>query len=206
METGTRRTQQQRSEATRGALLDAAIESLVELGFTKTTTLEVQKRAGVSRGALLYHFPSKAELLAATVQHLARLRGRQLKELSVGLPRGTARVEVVLDLLWESFNGPLFQIATELRFAARTDAELRPVLVEVERDLLDRVIVQARRLFGDELAALPGYPVAIDMTLQLMIGAATTAMLHGEHARIEALINQWKTIFPTLLEGGVNGK
>ncbi|MBW1880500.1 MAG: TetR/AcrR family transcriptional regulator [Deltaproteobacteria bacterium] len=186
--------------------MDAAIESLVDLGFAKTTTLEVQKRAGVSRGALLYHFPSKAELLAATVVHLAVLRGRQLKELAVGLPGGKARVEAVLDLLWESFRGPLFQIATELRFAARTDAELRPVLVEVERDLLDRVNAQARRLFGDELAALPGYPVALEMTLQLMIGAATTAMLHGEHVRVEALINQWKTIFPTLLEGGVNGK
>jgi AcrR family transcriptional regulator len=205
METGTRRTQQQRSEATRRAILDAAVESLVEAGFAKTTTLEVQKRANLSRGALLYHFPSKAELLAATVQHLAALRGRQLEELAVGLPRGTARVDAVLDLLWESFSGPLFQIATELRFAARTDAELRPVLVEVERDLLERVVAQAQRLFGPELVEKPGYPVAFEMTLQLMIGAATTAMLHGEHPRIEALINHWKTVFPTLLEGGVDG-
>jgi len=205
MENGTRRTQQQRSEATRGALLDAAIESLVELGFAKTTTLEVQKRAGVSRGALLYHFPSKAELLAATVAHLAELRGRQLKELAVGLPRGAERVDAVLDLLWESFSGPLFQIATELRFAARTDADLRPVLVEVERDLLERVEGQARRLFGSEVTAAAGYPAAFEMTLQLMIGAATTAMLHGEHPRIEALMNEWKTVFSMLLEGGVDG-
>src|SRR5215471_3557154 len=57
------RTQQQRRDETRRALLDAAVESLIDVGFARTTTLEVQRRADVSRGALLHHFPSKAELL-----------------------------------------------------------------------------------------------------------------------------------------------
>src|SRR6187402_1697681 len=65
------RTQQQRRDETRRALLDAAVESLIEVGFARTTTLEVQRRANVSRGALLHHFPSKAELLVAAVDHLA---------------------------------------------------------------------------------------------------------------------------------------
>jgi len=71
--------------------------------------------------------------------------------------------------------------------------------------LLNRVVTQARRLFGPEVTGLPGYPVAFDLTLQLMIGAATTAMLHGEHPRIDALIDEWKTVFSTLLQGGVDG-
>ena len=39
------RTQQQRRDGTRRALLDAAVESLIEVGFARTTTLEVQRRA-----------------------------------------------------------------------------------------------------------------------------------------------------------------
>jgi len=70
------RTQQQRREETRRALLDAAVESLIEVGFARTTTLEVQRRADVSRGALLHHFPSKAELLVAAVDHLAEMRAK----------------------------------------------------------------------------------------------------------------------------------
>src|SRR5690348_12172766 len=94
------RTNAQRRDETRRALLDAAVESLVQHGFAGTTTLEVQKKAGVSRGALLHHFPSKAELLVATIAHLAEMRGRDLKQRSTGLPSGPARIEAVLDLIW----------------------------------------------------------------------------------------------------------
>ena len=93
------RTQQQRRDETRRALLDAAVESLIEVGFARTTTLEVQRRADVSRGALLHHFPSKAELLVAAVDHLAEMRARELKVLSAQLPEGRARTDAVLGLL-----------------------------------------------------------------------------------------------------------
>src|SRR5512140_2120275 len=93
------RTQQQRRDETRRALLDAAVESLIEVGFARTTTLEVQRRAKVSRGALLHHFPSKAELLVAAVDHLAQMRARELKILATQLPqagaRSTARTDAV---------------------------------------------------------------------------------------------------------------
>jgi AcrR family transcriptional regulator len=72
----TPRTQAQRRDEMRRVLLDAAVDSLVEHGFAGTTTLEVQRRAGVSRGALLHHFPSKAELLVATIGHLAEMRAQ----------------------------------------------------------------------------------------------------------------------------------
>src|SRR5512140_1521509 len=80
------RTQQQRRDETRRALLDAAVESLIEVGFAHTTTLEVQRRAKVSRGALLHHFPSKAELLVAAVDHLAEMRAREMKAFASQLP------------------------------------------------------------------------------------------------------------------------
>ncbi len=51
----------------RSAILESAVSSLIEQGTAATTTLEVQRRAGVSRGALLHHFPTHASLLAATV-------------------------------------------------------------------------------------------------------------------------------------------
>src|SRR5688500_20301348 len=112
------RTQQQRREETRRALLDAAVESLIEVGFARTTTLEVQRRAEVSRGALLHHFPSKAELLVAAVDHLAEMRARELKQLAGQLPderASRARTDAVLDLLWQCFSGTFFQVAMEDR-------------------------------------------------------------------------------------------
>ena len=62
----------QQRDQTRQRLLDAAVTSLIERGVARTTTLEVQRRAGASRGALLHHFPSHAALLSATIGELVR--------------------------------------------------------------------------------------------------------------------------------------
>jgi AcrR family transcriptional regulator len=194
------RTQQQRRDETRRALLDAAVESLTEVGFARTTTLEVQRRANASRGALLHHFPSKIELLVAAVDHLAEMRARELKVLAAELPDGRSRTDAVLELLWQCFSGTFFQVAMELRTAARTDPELRPVLVAAERVLRDRIVNQARALFGGDVAKHPGLERAIDFTLQFMIGAAMTAQLHkDESGRLRELIEDFKALFPLLL-------
>ncbi|HEY4244604.1 MAG TPA: helix-turn-helix domain-containing protein [Kofleriaceae bacterium] len=193
------RTQQQRRDETRRALLDAAVESLIEVGFARTTTLEVQRRADVSRGALLHHFPSKAELLVAAVAHLAEMRARELKALSAVLPEGRARTDAVLDLLWQCFSGTFFQVAMELRTAARTDPELRPALVHAERVLRDGIVAQSKTLFGKDVSEHPGLPRALDLTLQFMIGTAMTAVLHGDKSGVTALIEDWKTLFTTML-------
>src|SRR5215468_6412296 len=209
------RTQQQRRDETRRALLDAAVESLIEVGFARTTTLEVQRRADVSRGALLHHFPSKAELLVAAVDHLAEMRAREMKAFASQLPpdRGDReaaahgepapgddpRTGAVLDLLWQCFSGTFFKVSMELRTAARTDPDLRRVLTAAERSLRDRIVAQSRTLFGRGVAEHPGLERALDLTLQLMIGAAMTSVLHGESSRLDDLIEDWKALFPLVL-------
>lgn len=229
------RTQQQRREETRRALLDAAVESLIEVGFARTTTLEVQRRADVSRGALLHHFPSKAELLVAAVDHLAEMRAREMKAFASQLPpdpgppdrpdrgergdRGErseagdmpgsdARSDAVLGLLWQCFSGTFFKVSMELRTAARTDPELRRVLTVAERQLRDRIVAQSRTLFGRAVAEHPRLERALDLTLQLMIGAAMTSVLHGQSSQLDVLIDDWKALFPLVLAnvaGGATG-
>lgn len=195
------RTQEERRAQTRNVLLEATVSCLVELGYARTTTLEVQKRAGVSRGALLHHFPCKAELLTATVKYLATLRGRELADKAAELPKGGAkeRIDAVLDLLWQSFSGPLFYVAIELRTAARTDNELRAVLTEVERVVHQRILDQSRQLFGDPIASEPGFDCALNMTLQLMIGSAMSMILHRDEKQARDLITGWKAIFRQIL-------
>lgn len=130
----TRRTQVERSAATRAALLDAAIACLVEEGYAKTTTRRIAERAGVTPGALQHHFASKAELLGETRRHLTIKAG---EELLAQMPSGTlsiqARNEQLLDRTWKLYKGPLLQAALELLVAARTDPELRATGVEAVR-------------------------------------------------------------------------
>ena len=62
--------QAQKSAMTRDRILDAAINCFITLGYTNVTTAKVASTAGVSRGAMLHHFPSKTELIQAAVEYL----------------------------------------------------------------------------------------------------------------------------------------
>ena len=62
--------QAQKSAMTRDRILDAAINCFINLGYTNVTTAKVASAAGVSRGAMLHHFPSKTELIQAAVEYL----------------------------------------------------------------------------------------------------------------------------------------
>src|SRR6478672_8781618 len=99
---------QARSIATRTALLDAALDSLVEGGYAATTTIETARRAGVSRGAQLHHFPTKAELLTTAVGHLFDRRRAEFLEAFEAIDPEADRLDAALDLLWSMFEGPAF--------------------------------------------------------------------------------------------------
>src|SRR6266550_8121506 len=109
---------QARTHATRRRLLDAAVEELLEHGYVGLTTPAVARRAGISRGAQQNYFPHKTTLVAEAVRHLALRQCDGLRERVAEVPRGRARVQAGLDILFEQYSGPLFAAVVELSLAA----------------------------------------------------------------------------------------
>lgn len=178
-------TQAERSASTRARLLDATAECLAELGYARTSTTEVARRAGVSRGAQLHHFPTKAELVAAAVDHVLERRVEEFRTLIATVPDGPNRIEAAIDLLWSMFRGPTFEAWYELNTAARTDPELRPHVARVA-DLLDE---RVRDAFHDLFTPPPGqvptplyYEVAPAFLFAVLEGLATQQMSGGTRA------------------------
>jgi AcrR family transcriptional regulator len=171
--TPTGRPLQARAQVTRQALLDAALDVLVEKGYAATSTTEVAKRAGVSRGAQLHHFPTKQELLTAAVGHLLSRRVEDFRKALCSLDPGTDVREAAIDVLWQMYQGPCFVAWTELWLAARTDPELREVLLEVDRQFDEETLVAYREVLPPEARADPWLQeIARVFTFVLMDGLA----------------------------------
>ncbi|WP_279103517.1 TetR/AcrR family transcriptional regulator [Gordonia paraffinivorans] len=183
--TPRRRTQAERTAATRARVLDAAIEALVEVGYAGTTTQEVNRRAGVSRGALLHHFPTRESLVVAAVDHLVE---RRLAEV-LSRPRTG---EEGLEVLVEAFSGPLFDAALELWVAARTDVNLRTAMIPLEKKVSDALAVGGAELFGDRYT-----PEELELSIELARGLAVSRILRSPEADreyIDRLLPIWKDL------------
>ena len=168
--------------ATRAALLDAAVDCLVDRGYAATTTIETARRAGVSRGAQLHHFPTKAQLLATAVEHLFDRRRSEFLDAFAAIDPQTDRLDAAVDLLWSMFQGPAFVAWTELWVAARTDPELAATVLAVER----RFTAETRAMFTEMFPAEPGadpllYGIARDFAFAVVTGVAMQRLFpHGE--------------------------
>lgn len=182
-----RRSQADRSAATRTALLEATLACLVEEGYANTTTARIAERAGVSRGAHLHHFQTRDALLAAAAEHLAERRHEELLEAAKRLPRGADRIERGLDLVWSSYANPSYQAALELWTHARTDPELRDKLVPIERALDRHTVRLARELFPD-IADHDDFEQLLELAAATIRGLVVLETLHPEGRRAR---RQW---------------
>jgi AcrR family transcriptional regulator len=204
---GQRRTQAQRTAATRAALLEATVDCLVSDGFGKTTTTEVAHRAGVSPGALLHHFPTKADLLCAAVGHLFELRQAEFRKAMVNLAPGTDRVEAGIDLLWSMFSGPAFIAWLEMWVAARSDPALAGAVVRLDAEFMSGSEAVFRELFAEEVAADPGVGrVGLGLVYALLAGLALSRLIPGyEPAPLSDIIRAFKTLLRTAMPAPEEG-
>jgi AcrR family transcriptional regulator len=173
-ETAPRRTQSERREETRGRLLDATIESLIEVGYAGTTIRRVTELAGVSQGAQSHHFPHRVDLVTSAFERLAEHRIERYRERARELPpdRGE-RVRALLDLLWEDFSSPVFTVAVKLWVAAAEDQELRERLVPVEKRIHSNMAGLSADVAG-ELGAEPAFDRKLAVAMNTVAGLALT--------------------------------
>lgn len=189
--------QAERRRVTRGKLLDATVESLVDLGYARTTTVEVGERTGLSRGTQLHHFPSKADLLVAAIEHLAEERSTEFSaELEARAAATDDPVDAMVDVLWGMFSDPIYWATIELMVASRTDPELLERFQAFEENLGRRLYSAFKKMTGRQGREAKA---ALEMTLYFMRGLAMERIFRQNEAHYRQLLNQWKAQLRILL-------
>jgi AcrR family transcriptional regulator len=191
--TTVRVPQEERTRAMRQRLLEATVQCLVEHGWSGTSTTLVSQRAGVSRGAQLHHFPTKADLVIAAVEHLATVRRDELAEAAAALPRGKARTREVLELLGEHFTADVFAAALELWVAARTEPHLHAAVEPLER-LTGRETHRLTVQMLDVDESQPGARELVQATLDLIRGLGLASTISDDHARRKRILDRWADV------------
>jgi AcrR family transcriptional regulator len=173
------RTQAERRAATTEALLDATIECLVLYGYAGTTTGRVAERAGVTRGAQIPYFPTRADLVGAA---LVRLADQRVAAVQARFEGRVVSVPEALDVLWDEHQGAAFEAALELWVASRTDPALRRKLHGIERDVGATIVGAAAAALGDR-AQRPGFTDDVLFALATVRGLALVRISDGSSGR-----------------------
>ncbi|MFC4913398.1 TetR/AcrR family transcriptional regulator [Actinomadura gamaensis] len=190
-----RRTQEERRSRTQARLLDATMECLVDLGWSGTSTTEVARRAGVSRGAQQHHYPTKMVLVAASLEHLLERQRLAYETAFAVLPPERRNVEGALDLLWEVFRGRPAKALLELAVAARTDDELRPLCRDLNERILEVILETFERLFPATHLPDDHVPTMLRGVFAMFVGLSVQHALDDDAAgHQKAVLDQVKSV------------
>lgn len=132
-----RRSQAERREVTRQALINAASEVLQERGWAQVTSVAVCARAGLTRGAFVHHFDGLPQLFAEVLEH----RYHEIVARVEGEGEPTSIVQLI-ERTWAINREPEFKVVLEAWLAGANDAELAQTL--------DPVIANFAKLIGPD--------------------------------------------------------
>lgn len=152
------------------------MQCLADRGHAATSTNEIARLAGVSRGALLHHFATKDELLAAAVTHVFARSVVEFRARISEVPEGPDRSDAGIDVLWQIFRGPTFDAWLELIVAGRTDRSLQRHVAR-ETESLAMVVAEA----WDELAPSSGASTPMATAAPLLLFSMLEGMALNRH-------------------------
>ncbi len=119
-----------KSPATREKLCETAIEIAAREGLAAMTLDNVARHAGVSKGGVTYHFPSKEKLVEGVVEHFGQRLERLVLERVANDPHPRHRwARAMLDCTFETAPTEVLVAKTSARSAtvARSRARKKPV-------------------------------------------------------------------------------
>lgn len=190
-------SQQKRAARTQSALIRSAAELFERHGYEKASLNEISSGAGVSRGALHFHFDTKAEVAGAVESAAARA----LRHAVDTLPSGEASAlqdltdlshRLVQLLLWDVVVRAGFILSCEAGQRARVD------LCQEWQTYVHGFVARA----ADEKSLAPGVSQngVVNVVVATTVGLAMLSRTDKEWLTDQTLTSFWKVLLPSVAD------
>ncbi len=180
-----RRSQAERTAATRARLIGAAVASIADVGFPRTTASEIAQRAGVTWGAVQHHFGGKDGILVAVLEDSFARFAARLESIPRDEPSLEKRAARFVERAWEHFASPHYRSTFEILLGhlPREEGQQAPSLQARLFEAWEGIFA---RLFADARLGRRRRRVLAHYTLSVLSGLAATCILQGGDARLPA--------------------
>jgi AcrR family transcriptional regulator len=176
-----------KSRRTRARILDEAVKVIASSGYAAATNAAVAEAAGITRGAMLYHFPTREDLLEGVIGYLQAERAELFRRAAEDLPPGADVTEHAIDSYWDLLRHPAFTAFMELEMAARTDPVVA-ALIAPARAEFDRAQIGDHFLKMLHAGAGPRFQASRDLARFMLEGLARADLSYDEEGRVERLL------------------
>ncbi|MFK8021721.1 MAG: TetR/AcrR family transcriptional regulator [Pseudomonadales bacterium] len=197
--------QAQKSAMTRQKILDATLECFIRMGYSNVTTGNVIQQAGISRGTMLHHFPSKKELIQAAVEFLHDKLIDDFSQRVSDIPKaleGADRRRAGLDAYWDYLTGDLAVAYHEMCVAGYRDPELGDILQRSQVLFEQHTHEKNMEQFAEWFERGELYYLAMDITKFLMEGMAYGQLKQNKEEKVRQLIDYLSDRLEEIFEEG----
>lgn len=165
-----------KSETSRQQVLDAAMRALAERGYAHTSVSDIAVAAGMSKGAVHYHFESKEDLIGHVLARCASVMRDRVRAAWEAAVEPHERIRRALREMRQarSSTSPELRVLADLMAQGIYDDKLRRALCKMFEENRDEV-----RRVVEEIGALGLKPrVPVEVIPRLLLGTLDGLSLH----------------------------
>jgi AcrR family transcriptional regulator len=139
-------------QATRRAVIDAAVACILERGFYRASSNEIARRAGVTWGVIQHHFGTREALMLAVLEDGARRFSEDFAGAAIDGATVAERLDQLLDLFARHYGEPSYlaymQVALNMDHDPATSREVRATMQAVAERSTEQVRALIRSALG----------------------------------------------------------
>jgi AcrR family transcriptional regulator len=188
---------QTKSQNRKSQIIDAAIESLKEVGYTGTSIREIARRGRFNSALISYYFGGLHQLLLAALDHSSEIRMRRYVQAVDAAGDLEELMAVARQIYREDLEGGHITIFTEMVAASLAHHELRPELIARSEPWLDFVEGAIKKALGENpiLQVIPPREIAYSI-ICFYLGVNVMTQLEAESSRVDSLFDLASRLAP----------